>query len=1124
MAIRVALHHETIYRYDRLVTLGPQIVRLRPAPHCRTKVLSYSMRVTPEQHFSNWQQDPQGNYLARLVFPKKTRQFSVEVDLVADMTAINPFDFFLEAYAESFPFRYEDWLLKELAPFLHTIHLTPKLRDWIASVDLTPKQTILAITDINRRVHQDTKYEIRLEPGVQTPEETLTRGSGSCRDSAWLLVQIFRNLGIAARFASGYLIQLAPDVKAIDGPSGPETDFTDLHAWAEVYLPGAGWVGLDPTSGLLCGEGHLPLACTPEPSSAAPITGTVDQADCEFSFAMNVKRIHEDPRSTKPYTDEQWQRIYRLGSNVDQQLEADDARLTFGGEPTFVSMDDMEGEEWNQAAVGPTKRWMSGSLIKRLRQRFGPGGMLHYAQGKWYPGESLPRWALTCIWREDGEPIWQDDRWIADESRDYGFTFVQARAFADRLASKLQVDPRWMMPAYEDVYYYLWREQRLPINVMPWDPQLEDPEQRARLARVFQRGLNQPVGIVFPLQRQWWQGNRVWQSGPWPIRPERLFLLPGDSAIGLRLPLDTLPFTSNTSAGVVTPLDPFALRPPLPPRTSIRQQTVTQGSVQTTKSSSMGSSVSFETEPNHSTQSAPTEASAETEFDPDKMDPDKMVRTALCIEPRNGRIYVFMPPTELLEDYLDLVAAIELTASELGMPIVIEGYLPPTDHRIQMIKVTPDPGVIEVNVHPSRSWQQLVSTTEGLYEDARQCRLATEKFDLDGKHTGTGGGNHIVMGGPTPWDSPFLRRPDLLRSVITFWNNHPSLSYFFSNRFIGPTSQAPRADEGRRDALYELQLALDLIPDRGTDLAPWVVDRLLRNLLIDLTGNTHRAEICIDKLYSPDSSTGRLGLVELRGFEMPPHSQMSLVTQLLVRCLVAHFWRNPYREPLTQWGTAIHDRFMLPHFLLRDLQSVLLQLQDDGWDWEESWFAPHYEFRFPFIGEVEHFGATISLRTAIEPWYVLGEEPAGGGTVRFVDSSVERLEVKVRGLDHTRFKVLCNQSILPLQATGEPDSYVAGVRYRAWCPPSCLHPTIQLHTPLIFDLWDVRAGRTVGGCTYHVAHPGGRSYDTFPVNALEAEGRRVARFFPHGHTPGELTPKICRPNPEFPSTLDLRRG
>ncbi len=1119
MSIRVALHHETAYRYDRLISLGPQLVRLRPAPHCRTKILSYSMKVTPEDHFCNWQQDPQGNYLARLVFPKKTREFSIDVDLVADMTAINPFDFFLEAYADNFPFRYEDWLQKELAPFLQTIEVTPRLRAWIDSIDLTPKATIVAIMEWNQRLQSEIKYEIRLEPGVQSPEQTLTRGSGSCRDSAWLLVQILRNIGLAARFASGYLIQLAPDLRPLDGPGGPEVDFTDLHAWAEVYLPGAGWVGLDPTSGLLCGEGHLPLACTPDPFSAAPITGSVDEAKCEFSFQMTVKRIHEDPRSTKPYSDDQWSRIESLGKAVDVQLENDDVRLTFGGEPTFVSMDDMDGEEWNSTAVGPTKRWLSGQLIKRLRNRFAPGAMLHYGQGKWYPGESLPRWALTCLWRVDGKPVWQNADLIADEERDYGFTFTQARRFTAHLATTLGVDPRWMMPAYEDVHYYLWREQRLPINVTPWDPKLEDPEQRERLARVFTRGLNKPVGVVMPIQRQWWQAERKWSSGPWPVRPERLFLLPGDSAIGLRLPLDTLPFTDSPNANAFNPLDPFARRPVLIDPSPIVRQHRGDG-VHIPEVPEVPEAIRHHFEIEDDAVWSETQAKLRER---ESHDPDDVVRTALCVEPRDGRIYVFMPPAEVLEDYLDLVWAIEKTATDLNMPVVVEGYLPPRDHRIQLIKVTPDPGVIEVNIHPAETWDALVENTTVLYDEARQCRLATEKFDLDGKHTGTGGGNHIVMGGPTPWDSPFLRRPDLMRSLISFWNNHPSLSYFFSNRFIGPTSQAPRSDEGRPDAVYELQTALEMIPGRGEDSPPWLIDRMLRNLLIDLTGNTHRAEICIDKLYSPDSSTGRLGLVELRGFEMPPHAQMSLSTQLLVRSLIANFWRTEYREPLIRWDTALHDQCMLPHYLWRDLQSVLLYLQDVGWEWEDNWFAPHYEFRFPFVGQVEYSGVSICLRNAIEPWYVLGEEPGGGGNVRYVDSSVERIEVKVNGLDTLRHKVLCNGYVLPLQPTGDPSCYVAGVRYRAWWPTSCLHPTIPLHTPLVIDLWDISSGRPVGGCTYHVAHPGGRSYDTFPVNSLEAEGRRIARFFPYGHTPGQLTPRIPRPNPEFPTTLDLRR-
>lgn len=1104
MAIRVALHHETVYNYDRPVRLSPQIVRLRPAPHCRTPVLSYSMRVVPSEHFCNWQQDPQGNFLARLVFPKPTNKFSVRVDLVADMTVINPFDFFLEEYAEVFPFAYEPWLLKELAPFLQVDHPGPRLAAWLAEVPRKKIKTIDVLVALNQRLQQEIRYTIRLEPGVQTTEETLEKKTGSCRDSAWLLVNICRHLGLAARFASGYLIQLAADQKALDGPSGPEQDFTDLHAWTEVYLPGAGWVGLDPTSGLLCGEGHLPVACTPDPSSAAPITGLVDKAECEFGFSMQVMRIHEDARSTKPYTPAQWEQVNRLGNQVDQRLLEDDIRLTMGGEPTFVSIDDMEGAEWNSAAVGPNKRKLSAELIKRLRNRFGHGALLHYGQGKWYPGESLPRWALACIWRTDGFPLWHDENLIADESRNYGYTYQHARRFAKTLATKLGVDPTWLMPAFEDIYYYLWKEQRLPINVDPRDSKIDDPEERERLAKVFDRGLSQPVGVVLPLTRQWQQAGWIWKSGHWPVRSDKLMLLPGDSPIGLRLPLDSLPHLPADVKPLWAPEDPWAPKPSLP-RVLPQMQTASQ---------SPAKKVVAKIE---------DEESEELQERKRKELPKDVVRTAFCIEPRDGKLYIFMPPVERLEDYVELLTVIESAAAELKTPVVIEGYLPPNDWRTQKILVTPDPGVIEVNVQPAASWTEMVSITEGLYEEARLTRLGTEKFDLDGRHTGTGGGNHIVLGGAKPSDSPFLRRPDLLRSLISFWINHPSLSYLFSNRFIGPTSQAPRADEGRHDAIYELQTALELIPDAGTETPPWLIDRLLRNLLIDVTGNTHRAEFCIDKLFSPDSASGRLGLLELRAFEMPPHPQMSLAMQLLVRNLVAHFWRQPYKQPLTRWRTELHDRFMLPYFIWRDFEDVLGELQRAGWEWESSWFVPHFEFRLPRMGEVHHGGVRLELRQAIEPWYVLGEEGVAAGTVRYVDSSVERLQVLLEGYEPNRYQLTCNRIAVPLHATDRPGQYVGGVRYRAWQPPSCLHPTIPVHTPLVFDLVDTRSARSVGGCTYYVAHPGGRNYSTFPINGMEAESRRAARFSAFGHTPGDVICRIPKPNPEFPYTLDLRR-
>jgi uncharacterized protein (DUF2126 family) len=1101
LAIHVALEHQTTYQFDRAVRLAPHVVRLRPAAHSRTPVLSYSLRVEPENHFLNWQQDPYGNYLARLVFPEPTRRLTVTVDLVADLTVINPFDFFVDESAERYPFEYDPELTRDLAPYLASEPPGPLLTEWLAELGAKPGDGVPVndfLVGINQRLQRDIGYLTRMEVGVQTPEETLARRLGSCRDSAWLLVAIMRKLGLAARFVSGYLVQLVADEKPLVGPAGPTADFTDLHAWTEVYLPGAGWIGLDPTSGLFAGEGHIPLACTPEPSSAAPISGALEQAEVEFSFVNRVTRVHESPRVTLPYSDTQWADIDALGAAVDVELQAGDVRLTHGGEPTFVSVADMESAEWTVAPDGPGKRALSWKLAGTLAERFAPGGLIQFGQGKWYPGEPLPRWQIGILWRADGEPLWLTPELLADPWEPGDSSAEDAKSLLLAIAGHLGIEAEYCLPAYEDPLDRLAAEALLPdgppppYDVDPTDPALAEPDTRARIVAALDAGRGEPTGWTVFVHRIH-SGGGGWATTRWALRRKHLMLRPGDSPMGLRLPLGSMSWKP-------VPAEPerstFDERGPLPSAADL----VPSGGAIVPQAAVVPSE-----------QAQPT---------------------ALCVEVRDGRLHVFLPPMEYLEHAVELLGAVQAAVTEVDSPVVIEGYAPPNDPRLVRLVVGADPGVIEVNVHPSASWAELVGTVTGLYSDARQVGLGTEKFDLDGTHTGTGGGNHVTLGGATAPDSPLLRRPDLLRSMITFWQHHPALSYLFSGRFIGPTSQSPRVDEGRDEALYELEIAFDELAKHGTSSdggsRPWMADRLLRHLLVDITGNTHRAEFCIDKLFSPGTERGRLGLLELRAFEMPPHPRMALVQSLLVRALVARFWREPYAGPLVRWGTELHDRFLLPAYVAADIAEVTADLRAHGYPFRQEWLAPFLEFRFPLIGTTDIAGVTLELRNAIEPWPVLGEEVALTTSARYVDSSVERLQALVTGMTAGRHLVTCNGVAVPLRPTGTPGEFVAGVRYRAWAPHSALHPTIGVHAPLVFDLMDRWNGRSLGGCTYHVSHPGGTSYEHFPVNANEAEARRASRFRSDRHTDGpvDLAAAIV-PTPggdEYPYTVDLRRA
>ncbi|TAH25821.1 MAG: transglutaminase family protein [Cytophagales bacterium] len=1125
MSIRVALHHITHYQYDKSISLSPHVFRLRPAVHSRTAIEGYSLKITPENHFINWQQDPFGNFLARVVFPEKTKELKIEVEVIANLVVINPFDFFIEEYAQEYPFKYDEQMKKELLPYLEVSEKGPIFKEWMSTVNQTKQLTIDFLVGLNQLLYKSVNYSIRLEPGIQTCEETLGKAVGSCRDSTWVLVQALRKLGLAARFVSGYLVQLTPDVKALDGPSGPEKDFTDLHAWAEVYIPGAGWIGLDPTSGLVAGEGHIPLACTPDPVSAAPITGGSEKCETIFNFSNEVYRIKEAPRVTSPYSEEDWQTIMALGEKVDADFEEGDVRLTMGGEPTFVSIDDMESAQWNTAADGEDKRKLAGSLIRNLRKEFGPQGLLHFGQGKWYPGELLPRWQLGLYWRKDKKPIWHNDKLIAEDNKDYGFTHMHAERFINILVGYLGLQRKNISAAYEDIFYFLWEEGRVPVNVNPLKANLKSPLERQKLAELLNRGLSTPTGFAIPIRRNF--KNNAWESEQWQFKNQHLYLIPGNSPMGLRLPLKSLEEGVEEEIEKRFERDLFDTPEPLEnykDKVHLQRDQARANAVAQNKVDEAFVYIKKTTNPFKKN--------------------NNLIRTSICVEPRNGRLYVFLPPIEYAEHYLEIIASIEATAEELSMPVTIEGYTPPRDQRLEHLTVTPDPGVIEVNIHPSTSWKELVEKYQILYDTAFRSRLATEKFMLDGRHTGTGGGNHITIGGAKPSDSPILRKPDLLRSLITYWQHHPSLSYLFASEFVGPTSQAPRVDEGRVENLYELEIAFDQIPENN-DVPFWLVDRLFRHLLTDITGNTHRSEFCVDKLYSPDSSSGRLGILEFRAFDMPPHFRMGMVQMLLLRALIGMFWKKPYKQKLVRWGTELHDKYLLPHYVSSDLKEVISDLNEAGYLFEMRWFQPFFAFRFPYIGTTQIENIRIELSKAIEPWHVLGEEMSSGGTARFVDSSLERLQVKIFGLTESRYTLSCNGVAIPLHYTGTNGEYVAGIRFRAWQPPSALHPTIGIDSPLTFDLIDTWSGKSVGGCTYFVSHPGGRNYETFPINSYEAESRRVSRFWDINHSPGliqptteqaELNRKFVegRPiapmslpeeikHPESPYTMDLRR-
>ena len=1076
--MRVVIQHRSRYVYPRPALLGPQVVRLRPSDHARAQIERYKLVIEPE-HRLHWQRDPHGNHIARVTFKpgQATEAFDILVEMAIDIRPVNPFDFFVDDRVKQFPFTYPERLDGELVPYLDTgdpaYRMGRKVTDLLAALP-TSGDTVGMLTAMNAAVRERISYVIRDEPGVWTPEETMVNGRGSCRDAAVLLVALMRSRGIAARFVSGYLVQLTDEGMIPDEPKGVGRDVVDLHAWAEAYIPGAGWIGFDGTSGLLCGEGHIPLAATASPAHAAPIVGTSDVGASHVEFSTSIARLGHETRPTAPYADDVWAELTAAGDRADAVLGNAGLEVWIGGEPTFTARAGQEAAEWQGGALGPDK-WARGrKLAGELRDRLAPGGVLLHRMGKHYPGESLPRWALDVISRRgDGPALWPARALPNDPSLE------AAHRFGEQLATALGVAPE-LHPAYEDPWEIVRIEANLPVQVDPRTAGLDDPEERRTLAAIMNRGIGTVAGWVLPLAKT----TAGWRTEHWTLRRDHLFLVYGDSPLGLRLPLGSI---------IGEPPPAWAEAPDLPdPRRDAPDDDQAKRAT--------------------GTPGAPKP--------PEPRGPLPGIRTAVAIEPRNGELWVFLPPTATFDEFCALIAAIDRARDAAGVAVHLEGYAPPpAPHRLRFA-VTPDPGVLEVNLPPVTSSREATELHHTVFEAALASGLTAERYGLDGRAAGSGGGNHITIGGPSPERSPWLRDPGLLASLLTFVQHHPSMSYMFTGLFVGPTSQAPRPDEARHDALYELEIAL---PRLYESPPAWQVDALLRHLLVDIAGSTHRAEISIDKLFDPLTPYGRQGLVELRAFEMPPHPRMLGGQAILVRALLASFVGAPYRHTLVRWGQELHDRFLLPYFLWRDFEDVLGHLAARGIALPADAYRPFVELRCPLTGTIEVGAARVEVRNAIEPWHVLGEEATQAGTARYVDSSVERIELRAIGLDEERYAVAVNDILVPLRRAAGRDVRVGGVRFRAWCPPHALHPHLGIHHPLRIDVVDTWSKRGAAGGIYHVWHPEGRSFDAPPLTRIEAEARKNRRFTLEGPSPWPARARHVPAHPDQPYTLDLRR-
>ena len=1102
MTQRIALTHRIHHRFDRRVQLSTHWLRVRPAPHFKG-IEAYSLRVEAEPHFLNWLRDPYENHLARLDLPEPVFALGLNLEIVARLDATNPFDFLMEPYAASYPFEYPEQLRKELAPYLRIDRPGPRFSDWLSGLDRKGKYIVDKLGEITGQVCQRIPTTGSSGPGWVDLEALLQRGCGSPWETAWLLTLSLRGMGLAARFTSGYWVRLSA--------SETVADTVSTHAWSEVFLPGAGWIGLDPASGLCTAEGYIPLASAPDPLRTIPASGYHEACREERSEAIALRRL-VPVTPAWPYGESVWADIRALGTRIDADLAARDVKLSLGTGLSFVSVENSGTAEWTTAALGPDKRQVAERLLAAMGSRLCSGGIFQVGQGDWYGGEELPRWRLGCFQRSDGRPIWRNPELLGwRRRRPMIVRSDDVRVFAETLARGLRISPSFFIAAHEDGLHQLWTSQ-MSVDWLPTPEELREPEQRRAVATCLSARHGEPAGLVLPLR--WDSVRQRWASGVWSFRRRGLFLIPGKSALGFRLPIESLPVGE---AGVAD-------------NEHERCQT---------EERSVLPEVCGELSARYTTLGTTGDVVEEA----DSLAPaSRPPRTALALEMRDGQLYVFLPPLTHLEHYLDLVGAVEAAALQTGIPVVLEGYEPPEDHRLRRLLLEPEPGVLKVWLPDVRSWTSQQDVMAAAYEEAARFGLRAERITGAGQRLPPGGGAELVLGGENPIESPFLRRPELLRSLIIYWQRHPSLSYLFAGRLVGPDGPAPRPDEGRDDALYELTLALDRIP-KGDDVRPWVPDRLLRHLLADPAGNMQRAEIRMDLLYAPDRPSQRLGKMMLRAFEALPDARLAAVQSLVVIGIVAALARQPGQAQPVEWGTLLHDRFMLPRVLWDDFGAVLGDLAEAGYPLQTEWFEPILDLRFPILGHIQLGDITLELRKAHEPWPLLAEEAAGAGMVRFLDSANERLQIRFAGLAPARFTVTCNGFHVPLRETGIRGEYVAGVRYKVWNPPSTLHPTVLPVHSLVIDLIDTWTGKVVGGCTYFPPRPGAWGPvglpaavpDRFREQMRKPDVQRLptvnippwsagGKFLPHGESPTTPAPEPAEvPSPGHPYLLDLTR-